>query len=278
MYLDGRASPRRGRAATAPAHRRRARRRRKGASGLPFRRSSRTLEDGQRLADLALATGLDRLGEGADRLARLRRPAPPRAPACPRPRPRAAPGRTGSCASTGASISAASASPPPAPKSSWPEPTSHDMFSTTPTTRIPSFCAITAARTATCCAAGCGRRDDERLGAREELPERDRDVAGAGRHVDEERVELAPVDVGEELLERLVEHRAAPHDRPVVLGEEPDRHHLQLAAHGRDDHRVDDDRAAARCRARGGSSSRRRRRRARRRARRARRGRPRGSR
>src|SRR5687767_1014240 len=41
-------------------------------SGLPFRESTRTLEDGQRLADLALTTGLDRLGERADRLARLR--------------------------------------------------------------------------------------------------------------------------------------------------------------------------------------------------------------
>ena len=30
------------------------------------------------------------------------------------------------------------------------------MFSTTPMIRMPIFCAITAARTATCCAAGCG--------------------------------------------------------------------------------------------------------------------------
>ena len=73
------------------------------------------------------------------------------------------------------------------------------------------------------------RRDDERLGAREQLPERDRYVAGAGRHVDDEHVQLAPVDVREELLERAVQHRAAPHDWRVVVEEEPDRHHLQVA-------------------------------------------------
>ena len=45
------------------------------------------------------------------------------------------------------------------------------------------------------------RRDDDDLSARQKLAERDRHVAGA-RHVDDKRVEVAPVNVREELLER----------------------------------------------------------------------------
>ena len=40
---------------------------------------------------------------------------------------------------------------------------------------------------------GLRRGDDDHLGAREELRDRQRDVAGARRHVDDEVVELAPV-------------------------------------------------------------------------------------
>ena len=43
-------------------------------------------------------------------------------------------------------------------------------------------------------------RDDDHLGVRQQLPERDRDVAGAGRQVEQQHVEVAEVDVGEELL------------------------------------------------------------------------------
>jgi hypothetical protein len=50
------------------------------------------------------------------------------------------------------------------------------------------------------------------------------------------------VHVREELLERLVQHRAAPHDRRVLLEEEADRHELEVAANRRDDHLVDSDR------------------------------------
>jgi hypothetical protein len=46
------------------------------------------------------------------------------------------------------------------------------------------------------------RRDDDGLGARQHLAERDRDVARSRRHVDDEHVELAPVHVLQELLER----------------------------------------------------------------------------
>ena len=116
------------------------------------------------------------------------------------------------------------------------------MFSTAPTIRIPVFCAICAARTATCCAAGCGVVTTSASARGRKLAEGHRDVARPRRHIDEERVEVAPVDVGEELLERPVQHRPAPHDRRVLVEEEPDRHELQIAADRRDDHLVDRDR------------------------------------
>ena len=47
------------------------------------------------------------------------------------------------------------------------------------------------------------RGDDDDLRARKELRHRQRDVARARRHVDDEVVGLTPVDVGEELLEAL---------------------------------------------------------------------------
>ena len=87
------------------------------------------------------------------------------------------------------------------------------------------------------------RRHDEHLGAREQLAERDRHVACTGRHVDDDRVELAPVNVREELFERAVEHRPAPHHGSVVVEEVADRDQLQPAPDRRHDHLVDDDRA-----------------------------------
>ena len=62
-----------------------------------------------------------------------------------------------------------------------------------------TFWPTPAARTATC-GGRLGSRHDQDLGPRQQLPQRDRDVARAGRHVDDQRVEVAPVDVGEELL------------------------------------------------------------------------------
>ena len=53
----------------------------------------------------------------------------------------------------------------------------------------------------------------------------------------DEVVGLAPVHVGEELLERLVEHRTAPDDRLVLAGEEPHRDHAHAVRLGRDDAR-----------------------------------------
>jgi len=86
------------------------------------------------------------------------------------------------------------------------------------------------------------RRDDHDLGARQELRHRQRDVAGAGRHVDDEEVGIAPVDVGEELLERLVQHRAPPHDRLIFPRKEAHRDQRDPVGLGRDDHVVDDGR------------------------------------
>ena len=61
--------------------------------------------------------------------------------------------------------------------------------------------------------------DHVHLTAGQVLAEAERDVAGAGRHVDEQEVGVVPEHVGEELLERLVQHRAAPDDR-LALGHE----------------------------------------------------------
>ena len=82
--------------------------------------------------------------------------------------------------------------------------------------------------------------DDHDLGARQELRHRQRDVAGAGRHVDDEVIGLAPVHVSEELLERLVQHRAAPYDRLVLTCKEAHRDERDAVGVGRHDHVVDD--------------------------------------
>ena len=72
-----------------------------------------------------------------------------------------------------------------------------------------------------------GRGHDEQLGARQQARQRHLDVAGAGRHVDEEVVHLAPPDVGEELLERAGEDEPPPHQRRLgVVDEEPHRDDL----------------------------------------------------
>ena len=54
-----------------------------------------------------------------------------------------------------------------------------------------------------------------------------------GRQVDDEEVGIVPVDVGEELLERLVQHRAPPDDRLVLLGEEAHRDAAHAVGLGR---------------------------------------------
>ena len=99
--------------------------------------------------------------------------------------------------------------------------------------------------------------DDEDLGAGDQLGDRDRDVAGARRQVEQQHVEVAPEDVGEELLQGAVQHRPAPDDRLVAGDEHADRDDLHAVRERRQDHVVDLGRAAARRRACGGSRSRR---------------------
>jgi hypothetical protein len=45
---------------------------------------------------------------------------------------------------------------------------------------------------------------------RQQLAERDRDVARARRQVEQQHIEIAEEHVGEELLHRAVQHRPAP--------------------------------------------------------------------
>ena len=52
------------------------------------------------------------------------------------------------------------------------------------------------------------RGDDHDLGVRQQLGRGDRDVAGARGQVEQQHVQVAPLDVGEELLQRAVQHRA----------------------------------------------------------------------
>ena len=70
------------------------------------------------------------------------------------------------------------------------------------------------------------RRDDDRADDRHGLAQAERDVAGARRHVDDQVVEIVPGDIAEELLDRAVQHRPAPDDRRIVVGQKPHRDHL----------------------------------------------------
>ena len=70
------------------------------------------------------------------------------------------------------------------------------------------------------------RRHDDRADDRHRLAEAQRDVAGAGRHVDDQVVEVLPRHFAEELLDGAVQHRPAPDDRRIVVGHEPDRDDL----------------------------------------------------
>ena len=82
-----------------------------------------------------------------------------------------------------------------------------------------------------------------------------RDVAGARRQVDDQEVGLVPEHVGEELLERLVQHRAPPDDRLVLRGEEAHRDAAHAVGLGRHQHLVDDHRRVLDARACAGSRS-----------------------
>ena len=56
-----------------------------------------------------------------------------------------------------------------------------------------------------------GRGDDHGAGERDGLHQRDDHVAGAGRQIDDEVIELAPLHLLQELADDLVQHGAAHH-------------------------------------------------------------------
>ena len=145
------------------------------------------------------------------------------APASPPSRSRVSSGiwpSSGTGAPSAVDSESATAWPPPEPNTSMRVPSGssiHDMFSTTPTRRWRVCSAIAPARSATSAAACCGVVTTSSSAFGIELRDGDRDVAGAGRQVEQQDVEVAPVDVGEELLQRAVQHRAAP-DHGVLPG------------------------------------------------------------
>ena len=167
-----------------------------------------------------------------------RRVRDPRAPAgVPSSAPTRSSSWSGILPSSGTSSSSASSWPPPSPKIVKRSPSGvvkPDMFSITPAISRSKRRAVSAARLATFWAAGCGVVTITNLRLRQQLGERHRHVAGARRQVDQQVVELAPVHVLEELADRLVQHRAAPGDRLVLLVEEElDRDHLHAAVRPR---------------------------------------------
>ena len=81
---------------------------------------------------------------------------------------------------------------------------------------------------------GGGRGDDDRAGDRDGLDQRELHVAGAGREIDQQIVELAPDYAAQELRDYAVEHRAAP-DHGLVAGiQQAHRDHLDALDFDRD--------------------------------------------
>ena len=70
------------------------------------------------------------------------------------------------------------------------------------------------------------RGDDHRPGQRHLLRQGELHVAGARRHVDDERVQFAPLRLAEHLHQRLRHHGAAPDHRHFLVDEKADRHDL----------------------------------------------------
>ena len=70
------------------------------------------------------------------------------------------------------------------------------------------------------------RRHDHGAADRHSLRQRELDIARAGRHVDDQVVELAPARRFQQLHQRLRHHRSAPHHRLLFVDQEADRHDL----------------------------------------------------
>ena len=79
------------------------------------------------------------------------------------------------------------------------------------------------------------RRDEHRACQRHGLGQRQLRVRGSGRQVHDQVVELAPLDVAEELLDRATHQRPSPDHRLALAQEELDRDHLDaVGLDGRD--------------------------------------------
>ncbi len=76
--------------------------------------------------------------------------------------------------------------------------------------------------------------DDEHVGVGQHLGQAHLHVAGARRHVAQQVIEVAPLDILQEVLDRPVQHEAAPHERRIfALDQETHGDDLELAgAHG----------------------------------------------
>ena len=87
--------------------------------------------------------------------------------------------------------------------------------------------------TASSRATSCGVQTTTAPGERQQLRQRQRDVARARRHVDDQIIELAPLGVAQELRDRPVQHRPAPHDRFARRHQKAHAHHAQAVLHHR---------------------------------------------
>ena len=87
------------------------------------------------------------------------------------------------------------------------------MFSITPRIGTSSRLKAVAPRHGVAHGDGLRAGDDDAAGQRHALGQAELGITGAGRQVDDQVVQLAPAHVGEELLDGLVQHGAAPDDR-----------------------------------------------------------------
>ncbi len=100
------------------------------------------------------------------------------------------------------------------------------MFSTTPRIGTCTFRNISMPRFASSNATSCGVVTMIAPVTGTGLREAQLNIAGAGRHVDDEVVELAPQRVVQNLVEGADDHRTAPDHGLVFVDEEADRVHL----------------------------------------------------
>ena len=77
------------------------------------------------------------------------------------------------------------------------------------------------------------RGDDDAAIERDDLAEGKLRVASAGRKVHEQIIQVAPRHAGDELLNRLLNHRPAPDDGLIVVQKKADAHQLHAVADGR---------------------------------------------